>query len=594
VSEESNTDTPGTAASDGEPVVSPEATPKPGWLYRLRRTSLRVRIAAAAVAASVIAASVFIVVSSSPSSPGKYTTLPAPCDQIGRATLAGYLPNPTGTSVSEPETSTIKQEACRWSSTADGQVRTVVSGVVIFSSSEAISQARQYYDSSRSILSCHCAGTSVGTRSVTGLGDEATAVLVTAGPDADEISTSGGPIPGITLLVLSRNAGLTLSYSVTAAATGMTLPADGTNLTWLVSMARGILAGLARPAAIPAAPLSAPPHYAGSHDPCRLMNAATLARYAPGATLTPGVTPAASASPSGAQTSTCSWSSGSVLITLSLNVFPDAARAEQGFDDDVLGRVQKTPGLTVTGSRWLSDLGDGAAAITETRTEGRGTEVFVHSGNVELDYWYAYTTSPPPDSATLLPVGIALARAGLAALASPNASAYPQGPMYAKPDDVCTLVKASTLARYAPGAAVDRTIVSTPAPGGLNSCYWLTPGADMPNEDDVLSADVTIYATVDGAEGGFQFAVQNTQQDGPGRTQSVQEVKGLGEHATVIFQTGADDTAVATLCIWSGNAEIETTFSDLAPPIVPALSRATLLAADLAMARDVLADLPRS
>jgi hypothetical protein len=413
MSDESGTDAPGIAASDGEPVLSPAAAPKPWWL---RRT----RIAVAAAATAVIAASIVVAVSSLSSSQ-EYTTLPAPCDQIGLASLARYLPNPTGTPLSVSVTSTVKSESCAWSGTADGEVQTVLSEVVISSSPGAIGQARQFYDASRSVFDCRCAGTSVGARSVTGLGDEATAVFVTPGPDAKDLTTgSGGPDPGVTLLVLSRNANLRVTYNATAAATGMTLPADAAKLTWIVSMVRGILANLARPALIPSAPLSAPPHYADPLDPCLLITADTLARYAPGATVisnTATTATATRANPDNPQVSTCSWSSDNVSMTLSLGAYPDAAHAQNGFNEVVLIFGPTIFGQKVTGSRWLTDLGDAAAALDETISGRRGVDVIVWSGNIEFDYWYGFNPSSSPDSTTLLASGIALARDVLAALA---------------------------------------------------------------------------------------------------------------------------------------------------------------------------------
>ena len=166
----------------------------------------------------------------SPSVPPPYTSLPAPCSVISLAALATYLPNPTGTPLSVSSASTYKEANCEWSSTAGGEDRKVVSDVVIFRSSngspDATDAARQFYSSSLSALGCHCPATAVSVRSVPGLGDQATALVVTADPDAVEITPSGGVIPGLTLLVTSRNAGIELNYRSAVAATGAALPAD--------------------------------------------------------------------------------------------------------------------------------------------------------------------------------------------------------------------------------------------------------------------------------------------------------------------------------------------------------------------------------
>ena len=183
MSEESSTGAPGTAAPEGEPASRPEEpqTRRRRWLSRLRRTSLPVRIAAAVVAVVVVAV-VVVVPPSSP--PPDYTSLPAPCALVSKAVLDAYLPNPVGTPISAPPVSFYKSGSCKWSSTAGGQDRIVSSDVILFGSSSAIGEARQFYSGALSILGCHCPGTAVSTRSVTGLGDQATALFVTAGPDA--------------------------------------------------------------------------------------------------------------------------------------------------------------------------------------------------------------------------------------------------------------------------------------------------------------------------------------------------------------------------------------------------------------------------
>ena len=134
------------------------------------------------VLAVVVVAVVVVVPPSSP--PPDYTSLPAPCALVSKAVLDAYLPNPVGTPISAPPVSFYKSGSCKWSSTAGGQDRIVSSDVILFGSSSAIGEARQFYSGALSILGCHCPGTAVSTRSVTGLGDQATALFVTAGPDA--------------------------------------------------------------------------------------------------------------------------------------------------------------------------------------------------------------------------------------------------------------------------------------------------------------------------------------------------------------------------------------------------------------------------
>jgi hypothetical protein len=566
------------------------------WRDRLRQTSLRARIVAAVVAAAVVTAAVLTVVESSPSAPPPYASLPAPCSVISLAALATYLPNPTGTPISVSSASTYKEAACEWSSTAGGEVRTVVTDVVIFSSSSgspnATDAARQFYSSALSALGCHCPATAVSARSVPGLGDQATALVATADPDAVEITPSGGVIPGLTLLVASRNAGIELNYRSAVAATAAALPADAGKLTGIIAMARGILAELGGRAAGSAAPVTAEPHYAGPRDPCRLVRSATLAKYAPGATVSPGITssgapqsPNGSPNPDGSHTTTCSWDSGSNgLVSLSLNVFPDAVRAQQGFDTDAHALSQSSiSGITVTGDQWLTDLGEDGAVIYQTHSTHHSVQILVWSGNIELDYWF--TPAASLDRATLLAAGVAMARDGLAALASRSASSYPLGPVYASPHDTCKLIKASTLARYAPGASVDTVPAAIGGPFQISNCAWGAP-------DGTLFLDVTIYSDADGALGGYQSDTQAARQNQNGnRFNGSQPVKGLGDQATAIFETSLGFPEV-DLYVLLGNAQVEISFADL--PFSPTLSRDEKLAADIAMIRDVLAGLPRT
>jgi hypothetical protein len=181
-------------------------------------------------------------------------------------------------------------------------------------------------------------------------------------------------------------------------------------------------------------------------------------------------------------------------------------------------------------------------------------------------------------------VAAAVIAGALSTLASPSASSYLTGPVYASPRDACTLIKASTLARYARGAIGEQP--SSSARGGVqvSNCGWAASIGS-------LDLFVAIYADDDSALGGYEFDVKYAHQNRNEMTfLGAQPVRGLGDQATAIFQTigGSPDVAVYVL---SGNAEIFMSISDL--PFSPTLSRAEKLAADIAMARDVLADLPR-
>ena len=580
MSEDSSTGAPGTAAPEA-------ATRAPGrrltsWLSR---TDLRVRIAAGVTAAAVIAAVAFVAIPSSPAPPKPaYAGLPVPCRLVSLATLARYLPNPMGTPLSTYGASTIRSGGCKWSGTTGGQDRALQAIIGVFGSSSAVTDAQRAYNATVSSLGCQCPGVSVSTRPVAGLGDGATAVFITAGPDPDFVTSPNATAAGANLTVWSSNAEMTLSY--TAIAAGTALPPDPAKLDWLVAVAHGILADLARPAAISAAPVSPEPRYAGSRDPCRLITAATLARYAPGGAVTGDTTTGTTKDPTGGRTSTCNWlsASGSVFIMLRLDVFPDAASAQQGFDEDARGFSESGTGLTVTGTRWLTDLGEEAAALDQTRANEHGVEMLVWSGNIELDYWYSDSGSPPPASTMLLAAGIAMARDGLAALASPSTSSYPRGPVYANPQDACPLVKASTLARYVPGA----TAIQPPGTNlpGLSTCQWNAPTG-------IFLLSVTVDTDADGAQAYYQIALQQARENqAETRFDGAQSVPRLGNQATAVFEFDPTGAPEVNLEVWSGNAEIEMSIDD--PAYGPTLSRAQKLDADIALVRDVLTDLPRS
>jgi hypothetical protein len=102
---------------------------------------------------------------------------------------------------------------------------------------------------------------------------------------------------------------------------------------------------------------------------------------------------------------------------------------------------------------------------------------------------------------------------------------------------------------------------------------------------------VTLSSDADDAEAGFGLDVQSKEQPSSGiAVVGTRPVTGLGEQATAIFQTVQGSPSV-DLLIWSGNAEIEVTLDDVTSP---SPDRATMLADDVAAARDVLARLPRS
>jgi hypothetical protein len=600
VSEESSTGTPGTAPPEGEPVpaleaeapessepeaeaevaAAPPPTPGPAWLRRLRRTSLRVRIAAAVVAAAVIAAVVVVVIPSSSPEP-LYASLSEPCGLVGLATLAKYLPDPAAARQSAASSSAYKTGICRWSSTVSGEDRTLVAVITVFGSSSSITSAQQAYAGVLSIIDCHCRGVSVATRAVAGLGDQATTVVVTGNPDADVATVPEDPFPGAYLIVRSSNAEIHLVYGTTSTGTATVRPAGAAQLAGMIAVARGILAGLARHAAVSSHPRVSPePHYTRQPDPCRMITMATLATYAPGTAVTPGS--AATPAPGSPQTSQCGWNSTPVTVSLTLSVFPDALTAQQQYQTDVDTDRQNGTGETVTGAQWLPGLGEQAVAIFQTQSGTSSVLLEVWSGNVEIAYSYTFSTSP--DRAALLAGVTAMARDSLAALANPAAFSGREGPVYASPHDACTLIRASTLAAYVPGATAYGSAPTNAAGSELSGCSWFGLAG-------YVNLFVTIYSDADNAEAGFGLDVQTAEKPWSGiAVVGAQPVTDLGEQATAIFQTVKGGPSV-DLFIWSGDAEIEV---NLVGVTSGSPGRATMLAGDVAAARDVLAGLPRS
>jgi hypothetical protein len=548
----------------------------------------RRRPAIAAVAAAVLLAVVVpIAVLGLPrsSAPPAYTSLPGqPCALVSSAELARYLPGATGTPQNlGPSTRTVKIGGCKWVNTSGGEDRTLVAEAIIFGSADAIGAARQSYRDTLARLGCRCQGVTASTRAMAGLGDQAAEVSVTVAPDADPASAPNLTDPGNSLLVRSGNAVVLIALNTTGTASGapLTPPPDTAQLAGMVSMARGALGVLARPASVPVTaigPVAPEPRYTGQRDPCRLISTATLARYAPGANM--NLDPHAGSGASW-QSASCIWGSDSTPITLYLSLYRDAASARQAAQGGGEGFGQSGNGVTVTGSQWLPNLGDGAAVTFRTD----GLDLVVWSGNAELDYLYGVRDSAASrPRAVLLAGAIAMARDGLAALARPAASAYPRGPVYARPGHPCRLVRTSTLARYAPGATAGT--VSAGGEEGTSECAWNAPAGD-------LFLSVSIYPNLDSAEGGFVAYLRYAPTAPDTTFHGKQPVTGLGQRAAAVFTTEDQDSPEVDVYAWSGNVVVKMSFVDdtlAGPP----LSQAGKLAADIAMARDVLASLKRA
>jgi hypothetical protein len=85
-----------------------------------------------------------------------------------------------------------------------------------------------------------------------------------------------------------------------------------------------------------------------------------------------------------------------------------------------------------------------------------------------------------------------------------------------------------------------------------------------------------------------QYARENHDDT---KVTGMRPVRGVGSQADAIFETFTGSPSVELL-VWSGNANVEVSCTDLG--FGPPLSRAGKLAADIAIARDVLAALPRA
>jgi hypothetical protein len=422
---------------------------------------------------------------------------------------------------------------------------------------------------------------------VAGLGDQATEAFVVAGPDADFSKAPNASSPGASLLVLSSNALIGLTLDTTAAATGesTTSPPSSAELAGMISMARDALAVLARPASAPApaaASLAAEPHYAGRPDPCRMVSTATLARYIPGSVFSaPLGGPAMS--PGATQAGECTWSSADFMGLMNFFTYRDAVTAGRVFEGKA--GAQSSGAAGVAGMRLVNGLGEAAQATVRNQDGKASVDLVVWSGNAELDYTYHDLrpgSAARSGRARLLAAVIAMARDGLASLADPAVAAFPRGISYASPRDPCQLVKASTLARYAAGATGHQLSGAS----GDRMCAW------DPDDGD-LFLTVSVNPSIDEAQSSYQFGLQFARKDSNTKFNGSQPVKGLGTQATAIFNTGPTGDPAVELDVWSGNAVIEMTF-DSNSILGPAPSRAVMLAADIAMARDALASLKRA
>lgn len=514
----------------------------------------------------------------------RYTSLPGQtCGMVSPGHLARYLPGASGTPESpDPSLSAspVKSATCKWSSSSGGTNRTLLTQALIFGTKTAVADTRLFYRSALAHAGCQCARVSASKQPVTGLGDQAEELFVAPRPDANFVDAPNATEPGAILIVQSSNAIIGVTLNTTDAATGafLTSPPDAAQRAALRSMAADILDALARPSSAPppsAGRVTRENHYAGRRDACRLVSAATAARYAPGAFLAP-IPGAGSAS--GPQGSECSWVGDSASISLTLQLAPGPADAQRRFDANA-----NAIGSTVTGAQFLPDLGESAVASYKLEPASGRVSLYVWSGNAELEYSYTVKGSGLRllDRSAPLTGVIAMARDGLAALARPAASAYPSGPRYVKPKDACALARTATLARY----GISKTDEGGAIVSGESQCAW---GSDSVS----ISLFIKIESDPDSAHGDFQFDVQYDRGNRDGSTfTGAKAVSGLGQQAEAAYQTQSG-SPVVSLNVWSGNAEVNLSAEDVG--FGSPLSRAGKLAAEIAIARDVLARMDRA
>jgi hypothetical protein len=340
--EEPGADAPG----PGRAEPAPERPPR--WA---RRKALVVGLAIGITVAAAIAVGATTAARPVPQRLA-YTRLAPACELVSAAHLVKYLPGATGKPTNVPAEGAQDDAACSWSSGAAMMgVRTY-----LYDSSDGLTQAQQTYR--RSVPApCTCKDYTLSTQYVAHLGNQATAVFTRA-----PIGPSGSALMATTVDVLVRSGNVIISvyYYVTPLIGGPTLqPTSAALLAATITMVRDALAGLARPAALTAVPLTVPspvpgPLYAGLPHPCTLLRPRTLARYVPGAT--------AQQLGYGFNVGDCSWIGRRVQVTLDVDVLPDYGTAERYYRTAVQQDKVPPAGTTFTGSEPVKGLGQQATA----------------------------------------------------------------------------------------------------------------------------------------------------------------------------------------------------------------------------------------
>jgi hypothetical protein len=305
------------------------------------------------------------------------------------------------------------------------------------------------------------------------------------------------------------------------------------------------------------------PRYSALPDPCALVSAANIGRYAPGAQKFP---PSLDVS-SGIVFGDCSWSAGSATIDVQVTLNSSAADAAKMMGPQGASRSMEP----------VAGLGDRAVAYLTAGGDVRIADLTVQSGNAIIGVSYG-SPAGSHDATAVQSAAKALARAALALLPTApaagtdvGASGFPAsarpGRPYASPASACALVRPALLASSLPGAAVDpgETASLTAGSSSTTDCSWTAANGTL-SVDPHSEPAITAY--------------------GPGGT--VQRITGLGDQATAYFAAPSGPPLIV-LTADSGNAVVTVDIRWTGH-----LARAMQLAETEAIVRDVLGALPRS
>jgi hypothetical protein len=380
----------------------------------------------------------------------------------------------------------------------------------------------------------------------------------------------------------------------------LSLPARRT----LIAIAAAI--AVAAAAVAIARPWSQPQVRTAFPNTCRLLPAATVAKYVPRASKSGPVMFTSTSQTSGE----CLWSSASNSSGQSLALYLDdnatASGARQDFGASFSGGLDQWL-LQGTRPRTVSGVGDQARAFVTETPPPQPTmdpepypEVYlvVRSGVIVVVVNYVmapHDAGHRPADAVVLADAVAIVRTALGDFATaPTASpivvaAKPSGgPRYSPPGDACLLLTEAAVTRYLGSAANDASGAPQPSAG----CGWTAASGGR------LSVSVRVFspgATGDPdqqAQQSFQSDLGSAVLDGtdtPGTAIGSRNIPAVGSYAGAVLEHGVEGATVA-LFAWSGNAEVSVSLTTpaLVAPDAAELSTAT------AAARAVFSTLPRA